>query len=312
MTARRYLALCLLLTSACSSGSGGGGGGGGGFGGFAGSGAGAGGVAGAAGSGGAAGAAGSGGAAGAAGSGGAAGDAGGAGGQAGGGSCTDTYCAQSDTCWKTAVDCASVKLCGSQWVGCTPDEANQGMVVDCAYQACVPTPVTCTNYPSSPKYCDGLDGAPPNCWPAVVSCQTVVYCDGIGSKACAAGQAVSCTGVDCLLPTGAESTDAACSNGLDDDGNGFIDCADFHCSANPSVSVCNGENDDVTCSDGKDNDGDGHIDCQDYDCQISPAVTKCLGERTNEECHDGLDNDGDSKIDCADTSCAASPFVTCP
>ena len=44
MTARRYLALCLLLTSACSSGSGGGGGGGGGFGGFAGSGAGAGGV----------------------------------------------------------------------------------------------------------------------------------------------------------------------------------------------------------------------------------------------------------------------------
>ena len=29
------------------------------------------------------------------------------------------------------------------------------------------------------------------------------------------------------------------------------------------------------CSDGKDNDADGYIDCADWDCSHNPAVTIC-------------------------------------
>ena len=35
-----------------------------------------------------------------------------------------------------------------------------------------------------------------------------------------------------------ENTDALCSNGVDDDCNGYIDCNDFSCSRNAAVTVC--------------------------------------------------------------------------
>lgn len=35
-----------------------------------------------------------------------------------------------------------------------------------------------------------------------------------------------------------ENTDALCSNGVDDDCNGYTDCDDFNCSRNPAVTVC--------------------------------------------------------------------------
>jgi WD40 repeat protein len=40
---------------------------------------------------------------------------------------------------------------------------------------------------------------------------------------------------------GVENTNALCSNGIDDNGNGLIDCADFDCANNPAVTVCNPE-----------------------------------------------------------------------
>ncbi len=51
------------------------------------------------------------------------------------------------------------------------------------------------------------------------------------------------------------------------------------------------------CTDGIDNDGDGLIDCDDRDCRKDPA---CADGGSNKEiCDDGVDNDGDGKIDCA-------------
>jgi hypothetical protein len=49
-----------------------------------------------------------------------------------------------------------------------------------------------------------------------------------------------------------------CNNGVDDDGDGFIDCSDFDC-INTTLKECN-------CSDGIDNDNDGFIDEADFDC----------------------------------------------
>jgi len=37
---------------------------------------------------------------------------------------------------------------------------------------------------------------------------------------------------------GAENTNALCSDGLDNDGDGYFDCVDYNCSQNASVTVC--------------------------------------------------------------------------
>ena len=58
---------------------------------------------------------------------------------------------------------------------------------------------------------------------------------------------------------------------------------------------------ETLCMDGMDNDGDGLIDCSDPDCA---GVGICGPEGKYETCSDGYDNDGDGLIDCADSGCA--------
>jgi len=42
----------------------------------------------------------------------------------------------------------------------------------------------------------------------------------------------------CQGTPGPEDNNAACSDGKDNDGDGYVDCVDFDCSKNPSVTVC--------------------------------------------------------------------------
>ncbi len=103
-----------------------------------------------------------------------------------------------------------------------------------------------------------------------------------------------------------------CGNGIDDDGNGELDCADTQCAC-PEIcdggggdedrdgvadcldSDCDGSCSEFDyCADGRDNDGDGRIDCDDTDC----TVPECA-----EDCGDGRDNDADGAEDCSDTDC---------
>jgi hypothetical protein len=105
--------------------------------------------------------------------------------------------------------------------------------------------------------------------------------------------------------------DELCGNGIDDDGNGLIDCADDACASicpeicgdsldNDSDGLADCEDADCdgscteACGDGRDNDGDGLIDCADQDC----SVPECP-----EICTDGRDNDGDGASDCSDLDC---------
>jgi hypothetical protein len=64
------------------------------------------------------------------------------------------------------------------------------------------------------------------------------------------------------------------------------------------------------CSDGIDNDGDNRVDCADKkDCGKDPACTDGGGSGSPEICNNGLDDDGDGKVDCADRKdCRADPF----
>ena len=98
-----------------------------------------------------------------------------------------------------------------------------------------------------------------------------------------------------------------CNDGIDNDGDGFIDfyeeltCShpfDLNETLNETL-----EESFVECNDGIDNDGDGDIDY--------PGDSGCIsisGNNEGPECDDGIDNDGDGDIDweedfsCSDTS----------
>jgi hypothetical protein len=143
-------------------------------------------------------------------------------------------------------------------------------------------------------------------------------------------------------PTGAETSAAACADGVDNDCNGFTDCRDFSCSRNnPAVTFCPDagttirdaatdrpacdsggalENTPAACSDGIDNDCDGFRDCMDNNCscigtcppgRFAPVGCMCHGTEDNTAaCGDGIDNDCNSFIDCRDFSCSRSATVT--
>lgn len=160
----------------------------------------------------------------------------------------------------------------------------------------------CTD-PDFPTYCPGQHGVPASCWTEGTDCSTIVECPN-DTGACNKGYAVDCTEYACVeVPKGLETTNALCSNGLDDDGSGYADCADLSC-YNQNVTVCNAESTDLECSNGQDDDNDGYTDCNDVACQMSPAVTVCgVQERTVEACGNNLDDDGDSLTDCDDWGC---------
>ncbi len=107
-------------------------------------------------------------------------------------------------------------------------------------------------------------------------------------------------------PRQKENTDALCQNGVDDDGDSYIDCNDLECLQTPSVTVCRGvENTTTLCHDTQDNDGDGLVDCADPDCELAGCF-----ENTDELCADGLDNEADGYADCQDFDCLYGCLVT--
>merc|ERR1711991_828206 len=86
----------------------------------------------------------------------------------------------------------------------------------------------------------------------------------------------------CLDQT--EATRERCSDGIDNDNNGYTDCADYSCKRANDLEVrqaCQegvGETSaeaNAHCSDMQDNDGDGFTDCADWDCSHNPLVTIC-------------------------------------
>ena len=72
------------------------------------------------------------------------------------------------------------------------------------------------------------------------------------------------------LSLGGLGFECDCTDGIDNDGNGAIDCADSTCSLLDPVACA-----DVTesdCTNGNDDDGDGAVDCADSDCQLMLLV----------------------------------------
>ncbi len=102
-----------------------------------------------------------------------------------------------------------------------------------------------------------------------------------------------------------------CNDGIDNDGDNDIDCADSGCQSNV---LCGGNTGgSETCDDGNDNDGDEDVDCQDDDCngQTGPNGETCSFGTEQGFCGDQADNDGDGLFDCDDSDCTGSNDPAC-
>jgi photosystem II stability/assembly factor-like uncharacterized protein len=78
-----------------------------------------------------------------------------------------------------------------------------------------------------------------------------------------------------------------CDDGVDNEGDGLIDCADEECvGTDPCLEDCTSREDE---------DLDGLVDCEDPDCVGQPG---CL-----EDCSNGVDDDLDGDVDCDDADC---------
>ncbi|MBI5728996.1 MAG: hypothetical protein HY983_02000 [Candidatus Magasanikbacteria bacterium] len=86
-----------------------------------------------------------------------------------------------------------------------------------------------------------------------------------------------------------------CDNGIDDNGNGLIDCGDTACAAAP---VCQTQPPEI-CNNGLDDNHNGKIDCADSACG---GASYCQS-LSPEICNNRIDDDGNGQTDCADVAC---------
>jgi hypothetical protein len=233
------------------------------------------------------------------------------------------------------IDCANDLACVA---GCQSDaDCNDG--VSCTDDACDVVTGECSNVADDRlcdnlDFCDGVEtcdpvndcqaGTPPclageicdevtdTCEPIITDCQSDADCADTdfcnGDETCVAGTCVAGSDPCVAGETCNEGTDSCdvtecvaevCDNGVDDDGDPYVDCEDQNCFNDPACMP----DTETSCTDGVDNDGDGVIDCGDSDCANDAA---CLPD-TETSCTDGMDNDNDGKVDCNDSDCSAAP-----
>ena len=128
-------------------------------------------------------------------------------------------------------------------------------------------------------------------FPAPTGIDTEICDDGVDNDG---DGYIDCEDTDCVDHTACVKIETICNNGLDDDGDGYTDCDDPDCVAAANCVAVNPE----ICDNGSDDDGDGLVDCDDPDCSV---YYLCQTVETN--CNDAIDNDGDGNIDCADSDC---------
>lgn len=95
----------------------------------------------------------------------------------------------------------------------------------------------------------------------------------------------------------------ACSDGIDNDGDGFIDLDDPGCDNAQDDDEYNTPPQEPQCNDGNDNDGDGFVDLDDPGCDNAQDNDEYNAPPPQPQCNDGSDNDGDGFVDLEDPGC---------
>jgi hypothetical protein len=121
---------------------------------------------------------------------------------------------------------------------------------------------------------------------------------------------IDCSDFDCVNVSNCqEPPDEICFNGVDDDGNGAIDCEDAACVNDPSCDVDPCGNNTIDAGEQCDGNNLNGQDCTDFG--FTGGTLSCNQDCTlstlscaNEVCNDFIDNDLDGQTDCNDTDCA--------
>ncbi|HEV8321898.1 MAG TPA: PPC domain-containing protein [Myxococcota bacterium] len=228
------------------------------------------------------------------------------------------FCNGAETCTAGGFCAGGALVICDDFVACTTDACNE------ATDSCANTPVNALC--DDGAFCNGSETCVPpvGCAPGVtVACGdgnacTLDVCDE-ATNACmnvprdqdmdGFGDAV-CGGSDCadLDPTRHPGAAENCANGVDEDCNALVDCADTACTTAP---VCNMTCAafEAACADGLDDDCDSDTDCADADCTgVPPCPAMCAATETS--CTNMVDDDCDGAPDCLDTTCAAMPGCT--
>ena len=155
---------------------------------------------------------------------------------------------------------------------------------DCSEPAANETAgVSCTD--GLDNDCDGaVDCDDPDC-----DSDAACFVPGCGNGACEANENVCSCPEDC---GSAPPMEVSCENGVDEDCDGAVDCADTDCASN---AVCNVE----PCGDGACDSDNGEDGCTcPSDCGAPPS--------TERKCTDGMDDDCDGLADGDDPDCIVS------
>jgi hypothetical protein len=155
--------------------------------------------------------------------------------EADGGGYRTTDCAGTCAGSDGAAACVA-RVCEPGSVRCAADN---GAVLVCNARGTAETSTACDG-----GFCASGSCQAQVCEPLARRCgsdTSALVCDALGSAeqvvACGAGESCSGAGV-CGAVVGAENTNAACSDGISNDGDTFIDCDDFDCADNDAVTVC--------------------------------------------------------------------------
>ncbi|MEO1172284.1 MAG: hypothetical protein AAFX94_09555, partial [Myxococcota bacterium] len=118
-------------------------------------------------------------------------------------------------------------------------------------------------------------------------------CDGFVDDTVCGSRGERCIAGECACPGGVQEAD--CADGMDNDCDGAIDCADTDClgqscgalgrACSAETCTCPGGTTETACGDGQDNDCDGAVDCADSDCPCDAEV-----------CTNGVDDNGDDAV----------------
>jgi cysteine-rich repeat protein len=203
-------------------------------------------------------------------------------------SCAGGTCARQTEPCRTAADCPDGASCVQDLVLVGDSDADQDDVA-----ASIDN---CPKHPNTDQSDIDADEVGDRCDLQTCGDGSQQFAEG-----CDDGNAFAGDGCDpgCQLEAGFET---ACSNGLDDDGDGLVDFAeDGGCDGTGDSSERRDASDlgsARACDDGKDNDGDQLVDW--------PTDPGCLSPDSlleNPACSNGIDDDGDGVVDAIDGGC---------